>query len=316
MKKNVLVVLMFMVAFCAVVGQGLVSEKNNVWATDVGGPLTENTTFTLAESPYDVRFSIFVNDGVTLTIEPGVIMNFETGLSFIIGGKLVARGTKDLPIEFRANNLGDTWGQISFTETAESAKFDFDGNFTGGSIMEFCNIQNCKEDAIKGEESFPYFANCTIKNNSKLGISISGGGVTAILRNNDIFENKAGGIKISNINIVIMGDNNVLNNVGDGIHLSTFKELTMQNNNISDNTNNGVITSGFADSIIFKENVVSNNTFRGANLYDGGATFNEISNNKFNDSVENTALRVRGGGNITNNNFLRNKVAMRVKSEN
>ena len=37
-------------------------------ATDVGGPITSDTTWTLSSSPYIVTDSVTVADGVTLTI--------------------------------------------------------------------------------------------------------------------------------------------------------------------------------------------------------------------------------------------------------
>ena len=44
-------------------------------ATDVGGIIDENTTWNVAGSPYNITSAIQIAGGVTLTIEPGVIVN-------------------------------------------------------------------------------------------------------------------------------------------------------------------------------------------------------------------------------------------------
>ena len=47
-------------------------------ATPVCGVISSNTTWSLANSPYDVcAAGVTVNTGVTLTIEPGVTAQFE-----------------------------------------------------------------------------------------------------------------------------------------------------------------------------------------------------------------------------------------------
>jgi len=47
--------------------------------TNVHGGIYNNTTWTLANSPYVVTDTIVVFPGVTLTIEPGVTVKFEDG---------------------------------------------------------------------------------------------------------------------------------------------------------------------------------------------------------------------------------------------
>lgn len=68
-----------------------------------GGPITTDTTFSLACSPYDLPGGIDVINGATLTIEAGVEVRFHAGDWLEIGatgrpGRLVAQGTKERPI--------------------------------------------------------------------------------------------------------------------------------------------------------------------------------------------------------------------------
>ena len=61
-------------------------------STPVCGVISSDATWSLANSPYDVCASgVWVNAGVTLTIEPGVTAQFEEG----VGNKLTVQGTLD-----------------------------------------------------------------------------------------------------------------------------------------------------------------------------------------------------------------------------
>ena len=55
---------------------GLVAFST-VYATDVSGNISSNTTWSLANSPYVVTGNILVASGVTLTIEAGVTVKFS-----------------------------------------------------------------------------------------------------------------------------------------------------------------------------------------------------------------------------------------------
>ena len=65
------------------------------------GKLTEDTTLT-SEYDYLLRGAVFVKDGVTLTIEPGVTIYGEQAQNGTLivnqGGKIMAEGTPDAPI--------------------------------------------------------------------------------------------------------------------------------------------------------------------------------------------------------------------------
>lgn len=79
--------------------------------TEVGGTIAVNTTWTSANSPYLVTDSIFVADGVVLTVEPGVVVKFGPGqlLRLGINSQLLAVGTAQQPIVFTSDK-DDTQG--------------------------------------------------------------------------------------------------------------------------------------------------------------------------------------------------------------
>src|SRR5690242_7732455 len=73
--------------------------------TNVGGGIYSDTTWTLANGPYIVVSNVVVFPGVTLTIEPGVIVRFNDSLSLEIRqATLIAMGTSADSITFTSNS--------------------------------------------------------------------------------------------------------------------------------------------------------------------------------------------------------------------
>ena len=77
--------------------------------TNVSGGIYSNTTWTKAKSPYIVTDTVVVFPGVTLTIQPGVTIKFNTK-SFIEvrEGKVIAIGTKVDSINFIGKDISNT----------------------------------------------------------------------------------------------------------------------------------------------------------------------------------------------------------------
>ncbi|MGA3060892.1 MAG: hypothetical protein ABSD92_11050 [Candidatus Bathyarchaeia archaeon] len=63
------------------------------------GTISSDTTWTMANGPYNITGSVTVDPGVTLTIEPGAIVNLNSNY-LQINGTLSARGTNSDPINF------------------------------------------------------------------------------------------------------------------------------------------------------------------------------------------------------------------------
>jgi len=70
-------------------------------STEVSGIINEDTTWTSAHSPYEVVDTVQIPAGVTLTIEPGVLVTKPTsGDMFLLNGTIYAHGTPDSEIVF------------------------------------------------------------------------------------------------------------------------------------------------------------------------------------------------------------------------
>jgi hypothetical protein len=74
------------------------------FSTNVTGGILTNTTWTVANSPYIVTDTVVIFAGVTLTIEPGVVVKFNDGGLIDQRGNLYARGTAIDSIIFTSNS--------------------------------------------------------------------------------------------------------------------------------------------------------------------------------------------------------------------
>ncbi len=90
--------------------------------TNVSGGIYANTTWTLANSPYIVVDTVVVFPGVTLTIEPGVVVRFDDNVTLEMRqSTLIALGTSSDSITFTSNNASPTtgiWKGIYFNNSA------------------------------------------------------------------------------------------------------------------------------------------------------------------------------------------------------
>lgn len=112
----------------------------NILGTEVSGNITEDTTWTLEDSPYIVTSTVQVFENITLTIEPGVVIKFENDGDLVIGGELIAIGTDEAMITFTSNQVSTgpscDWRRIYFTIDSEGATFDALGNYQSGNIIQ------------------------------------------------------------------------------------------------------------------------------------------------------------------------------------
>ena len=110
--------LALLLCFCLALG-----ETSQAGAeTPVCGHITANITWEKVKSPYIVTCGVIVDSGITLTIEAGVEVRFNTNCSLTIDGTLIARGTSLDPIVFTHNN--QYWAYIHFRDGSTDAVYD------------------------------------------------------------------------------------------------------------------------------------------------------------------------------------------------
>ena len=147
-------------------------------ATNVGGVISADATWTTTGSPYIVISNLMVANNATLAIDPGVEVRFQPDTTLEVSlGKLVARGTQAEMVRFTANATGpitdaDRWGCIKFSDGSVDATFDAGGNYLDGSILEYATVEYAGVDAgaykhaIQTYWSAPYISHCLVQNNS------------------------------------------------------------------------------------------------------------------------------------------------------
>ena len=159
--------------------------------TTVGGTISSNTVWNASGNPYIVTGNIYINENVTLTINPGVIVKFNKDFDrydIWVDGTLRAVGTDDSVITFTSNasNPGsEDWGGIKFETTAE----DYDFTNQAGCILQYCSFEygsdvdlGAGSAFIKMINSTSYIDHCIFTNITTLGGVIGVGADSTELR--------------------------------------------------------------------------------------------------------------------------------------
>lgn len=102
--QKILSILFLLVLICGSLFIGIVPLGGAQSGRTVSGIISSDTTWTKANSPYNLSGNIGVLTGVTFTIEPGVVVNLN-GYYIQINGTLIARGTSTNQIQFNGGSL-------------------------------------------------------------------------------------------------------------------------------------------------------------------------------------------------------------------
>ena len=168
-------------------------------------------TWTLAGSPYCVDGDILVE---SLTIEPGVRIEFLGGYVFEIAGVLTAVGTDAFPILFTRAVDVSSWKGILFDHV------------TDGSQLKYCRIEYANNSGVRIIDSIPIMEYCSIKDNHS---SDGGGGMKITLNTSST------GLVLKNCDI----SSNTSSTHGGGLYLTlAAASLTLCDCKVSNNSTN------------------------------------------------------------------------------
>lgn len=263
--------------------------------TEVWWTISQDTTWTLANSPYIVTSNITFSANYTLTIEPGVIVKFENQRRISVYGKIIANGTDTQKIIFTSVNdhsAESGWDNGYGTGTPASGQWRnirIYNSTSNDSILNNVKIQYASR--YDGYPVYLYNTNATISNSILQysnwdGIYIYGWNPT--LDSNTIREFGSHGVRINTWNTTLN------NNLIDG-----YKSATFSNANDSIYIYNGNHT--------FTNNTITRSIEW---VYIWGwyhsFTWNNISNN-ISYGVNSPDSEVRNGANdITKTNTIEN----------
>ncbi len=262
--------------------------------------------------------SVTINDSVTLTINPGTVVEFQGHYKIDVQGRILAIGTESDIITFIAKNPSNEWRGIRFNDTPatnDSSKFiycnlQYSWNNYGGVfyindfskvIISNCLINNnsCKVDggAIYCKNSSPIIINSTIEDNIATGwldwdlyIPGSGGGIycynsALIISNSRITNNTA--------------YSDCIGSEGGGIFCIN-SNLNIINTLIYDNSSiyGGGIYYYNTSSDIINSNITNNSGYHGAGIYCiASSSVNVINTISWNNSTEEIYLSQYGDSN-------------------
>jgi predicted outer membrane repeat protein len=276
--------------------------------TTVCGPITVDTTWISAGNNYIVTCDVSVNVGITLTIEPGVVVKFEPGTSLLVAGELIAQAAI-----FTSNSptpaIGD-WGQIFFTVTSEDAVFDDDGNYISGSIIQDSQIEwGGGGEGVNGEvevsSASPFLDHNTIRYSGMRGVHAVGrsSDQKIVISRNSITGNARGGVYASagDLRSNTISDNYCPNYCPNGLGASVVNSILTDN---SVTNNSGYVRRDgagiYASDSTLTNNTVSGNSGanRGGGIYASGGslTGNTVTGNTLTAGGYPGPYDVYGGG--------------------
>lgn len=246
--------------------------------TNVSDTLTTSTTWTLANSPYQVTGTVTVASGVTLTIEPGVEVQFNSGTSLLVNGALVADGTETDKILFTSSasikSPGD-WNTIRFNNNSNVGSvidhviLEYGGAGTGGALISYTTgayavditnsvFQYSNLHGIDLRASSPDIFKSTFRDNGGYGI-FSDLSLSYTVDSSMVYRNTQGGIRVP-INASPTITASTIDTNGVGIFMDNGSTAEVKFNSIRGNNIGVRVIEAGSNSPLIEDNSIEGNT--------------------------------------------------------
>jgi parallel beta-helix repeat protein len=213
-----------------------------------GGPtyvswvISNNTTWTAANSPYIVTGNILVDKNASLTIDPGVTIKFAGNYYMRIEGGFSAVGTENNRIVFTSNKTTPSknqWDRIKIVRNSENSKI-----FIKHSTFQYGN-EFIEVDRQNPTVNIEFIISNNIFQNSSGAIEIVGEHNDFINITDNLFQDVGSAISAggggNNLNIDI--SNNIFQNVDSSISTGSYgDQVSIQiHNNSFNNCSTGIV---------------------------------------------------------------------------
>jgi hypothetical protein len=130
-----------------------------------GGIINVDTTWNRADAVYAITNNLLINQGVTLTVAPGVIVQFASGTYLKVKGTISAVGTSASKIVFQNADIVIDWtwsSQYSWPLTYSPSN----GTYVTGPRFEYCDLTGglIRSTCQIFDGMGAYIRNCTLTN--------------------------------------------------------------------------------------------------------------------------------------------------------
>ncbi len=234
---------------------------------DVSGTIASNTHWTGVDT-VKLTGNITINDGITLLIDPGIVIEAQGMYGFDVQGRIVAIGTETDSIKFTALDKGTGWNRFLFVGTPAS---------NDSSYFNYC--------------VFEYGLPVNGPDVNKDGGAFYVNGFSKLYIGNSLFRyNQGTNAVVYIVNGQIVIDHNIFTDNTNYCILTTGSYSSIVSNNMFIDNSGSVIYSGNNDNSYFINNVIKGNS-SGFFGYESGAIL-----------VNNTIVSNLGSGLILNSN--------------
>jgi len=187
----------------------------------LGGPIKSDAFLVLSNSPYRVTKDVIIDNGATIYIEPGVIIQYDQNTSIIFeDGGIMARGTRELPIVFTASGTSPSPG--FYTDALRFVK-----STKVNSSFAYCVVKyaNTAFDIYYGT---PEISSCNIAHNAQSGIYCRNDAAPRVFYNTFAGNLGEGAIKCVGMSNPVIHNNNFIDNT---VAIQTFSSICIDARN-------------------------------------------------------------------------------------